>query len=67
MRYGLLIICSCDHLKQYNSQGSVVGSILPEMSKGAKLNVWFFKTVEVSGLTKELAHNITKVLVPKVV
>jgi len=66
-RSGLLIICSCDHLKQYNSQGSVIGSILSEVSKDAKLNVWFFKTVEVCGLTKELAPNIMKVLVPKVV
>jgi hypothetical protein len=39
-RYVFLIICSCDHLKHYNSQGSVDVSILPEVSKGAKLKVF---------------------------
>jgi len=32
-RYGLLIICSCDHLKHYNSQGLVDGSIYRKWQK----------------------------------
>ena len=40
MRSGLLIICSCDHLKYYNSQGLVNGTILPEVSKDDKLLVF---------------------------
>jgi hypothetical protein len=36
----------------YNSQGSVDVSILPE---DANLKDWFFQTLEVCGLTKELA------------
>jgi hypothetical protein len=53
-RSGLFIICSCDHLKHCNSQGSMDVSILPEVSKDGKLKVWFFQTLEVCDLTKRL-------------
>jgi hypothetical protein len=49
---GLLIICSCDQLKHYNSQGSMDVSILPEVSKDVKLKVWFFHILEICGLTR---------------
>ncbi len=39
---------------------------MPQVSNEAKLKVLFFQTVEVCGLTKKLAPNLTKVLAPKV-
>ncbi len=55
LRCGLLVICPWDQLKHYNSQRLVDVNILTEVPKDAKLKAWLIQTLEVSGLTKELA------------
>jgi hypothetical protein len=41
--------------KHYNFQGLMDVNTLPEVPKDAKFKAWFIQTLEVYGLTKELA------------
>jgi hypothetical protein len=64
MRSGLLIICSCDHLKLYTSQGSADVSIYRKSQKIPKtkfvfpVNICLWSNKEVG--TKVVLHVETK-------